>query len=470
MKQNILIATLLAAMLALAGCGGGSSNVVNTAAQIKVDINACTTLQCVDAELAKASDADKADLMATADAKKKALAGMNNNEPKSVKLPANDGPSGLGLTDSGDSEEITIEAGKSRTLANVVFSCSEAGGDCVATFKNELNSLVVMSTGELTATPKPAANKGTISDSTATVSGTAGTANSGPVMLVREERDWNGNGNKTTSWGIVVKSGTKEAAATFTANNQNTVALATGWQEATSDETAETEDLIAFSAATNAESDTNPLPGTTGTENTRLKDQAYMTLGAWVIYPNPTLSSTGKVAYASKELGSKGMTLLGQYKTAKTSATYNGAAVGVTVSAAVTDNVPKYTYVPWNGSSTLKADFDTMKISGTIDPDGTAGTAITGTENNIPLSAIDIGSNYKASGSITKGGVRDPKNHGTWRAEFVNEGNGVIGEFDYRTSADFGKKSSAMPLGNGQADPGVVTNARHYGAFGATNQ
>jgi len=110
MKQNILIATLLAAMLALAGCGGGSSSGPS-------------------------------------------VPPPPPKEPESVDLP--DGATltgiGLGLDKAGESQEITIEAGKKRNVGNVVFSCPEADGDCVATFKNELNSLVVMSTGGLTA-------------------------------------------------------------------------------------------------------------------------------------------------------------------------------------------------------------------------------------------------------------------------------------------------------------------------------
>jgi len=299
-------------------------------------------------------------------------------------------------------------------------------------------------------------------------------------MLVREKRNWNestGNGDKeSTSWGIVVKSGTKEADGTLHDDNEMDINVLAGtWVNTRSDKTDE---LIAFSAATDAT--TKALPNTSDNDTIHSvldNDAAYMTLGAWVIYPNPALSSTGKVAYASMPLGSKGMTLLGQYKTAKSIATYSGAAVGVTVSAEDSDSnlsngfQAKYTYTPWTqGASTLTANFGTMKISGFIDANTPAiqvnGTALIA--GDIVLSPIDIGSNYKASGSITTGGGREnPVNHGTWNAEFVNEGTGVIGTFDYRTSADFGKESSKMPLSGQQTDPGAVTNARHYGAFGA---
>jgi len=194
-----------------------------------------------------------------------------------------------------------------------------------------------------------------------------------------------------------------------------------------------------------------------------------------VIYPNPTLSSTGKVAYASKPLGSDGMALLGQYKTAKGTATYKGAAAGVTVKSADTPSntgsyKPVYTYNPWTqGTSTLTANFDTMKIEGFIDPTRNADTGKDETTaGDIVLTPIDIGSNYKASGNITVGESmpRDgtpAKNVGTWDAEFVQDGAGIIGTFD-RTGLNFGKKVTAT---GDSAE--ILDTSRYYGAFGATN-
>jgi len=446
MKQNIYIAALLAGMLALAGCGGGSS--------------------------VEKTDPPKVDPPASA---------------VSVKFP--DGgkidPMAVDLEKHGESATITIEADDSKKYGNVVFECPEAGGDCKATFENELGNIVVKSTGGLTAGLELAASAGTIGDPTATVSGTTGTANSGPVMLVREKRDWNGDEDETTSWGIVVKSGTKESAATFNhgGNTRNNVTptLSAGWKNTTSNEADDTEDLISFSAVTNAQTKALAGIGESGEHSTLDGDRDYMILGAWVIYPNPALSDTGKVAYASKPLGSDGMALLGQYKTAKGTAIYQGAAAGVTVTSmdddpnnSIAAYNPKYTYTPWSGgSATLTANFDTMKIHGFIvrmssqTLDTSPVTKDTG--GNIPLTAIDIGSNYKASGNITVGESmpRDgtpAKNVGTWDAEFVQDGAGIIGTFD-RTGLNFGKKVTAT--GNSAE---ILDTSRYYGAFGATTQ
>jgi len=57
----------------------------------------------------------------------------------------------IGLGNSGDNTPITIPAGDKRTVDGVVFSCPAGGSDCMAVFKNELGTLVVMSTGGLTA-------------------------------------------------------------------------------------------------------------------------------------------------------------------------------------------------------------------------------------------------------------------------------------------------------------------------------
>jgi len=110
-----------------------------------------------------------------------------------------------------------------------------------------------------------------------------------------------------------------------------------------------------------------------------------------------------------------------------------------------------------------------MKIEGFIDParDADTGKDAT-TAGDIVLTPIDIGSNYKASGNITVGESmpRDgtpAKNVGTWNAEFVQDGEGIIGTFD-RTGLNFGKKATAT---NDPAE--ILDTIRYYGAFGATN-
>jgi len=118
MKQNILIATLLAGMLALAGCGGGGSS----SSEPPPPPEAATSVSLEDVT---------ADVMVMK----------------------------FGLTENGQkSDPITIEAGESSDdYHGITFSCPAGDTDCVATFENRLGKLVVMSTGGLTAkdTPTP---------------------------------------------------------------------------------------------------------------------------------------------------------------------------------------------------------------------------------------------------------------------------------------------------------------------------
>jgi len=412
-----------------------------------------------------AYDGAVADLMAVKETK--AEADRQAAAPKSV---AAAGISATALP-AGESQTIEVKAGTPRDFGTKRYTCPE--GTCSITFTNELGTIVAMATGGVTVADVPPLPPGppTIDDPGATIAGTSGTADSGPVMIVREKRDWDNVPDTvdTEGWGIVVKSGTKEAVALIDATS-----ISAGWSIHT--DTGITNQPIGFSVATNAQTDNTNLPGTTNTANNRLADVPYMTLGAWVIYPSPTLASTGKVAYASQPLGEDGMTLLASYKNTEVpAAKYYGAAAVITVTAEDTDTAtagvqaPKYIYTPVTGAaSTLIANFKTMKINGFIDlAGGTAGTEVLPNNADIKLTAIDIGSNYQASGNITTtmdvGRGLPPKSIGTWNAEFVQKGRGVVGGFDQTTG-------SATKL----TDPSDSSNAsttfmRHYGAFGATS-
>ncbi len=97
MKQNIFIAALLAGMLALAGCGGGSSatpeeeteTMTETAAEtISAAIAECADDACVEGEIAKAeaddsgvSDEELEDLKVEAEARKEAIAATAGDKP-----------------------------------------------------------------------------------------------------------------------------------------------------------------------------------------------------------------------------------------------------------------------------------------------------------------------------------------------------------------------------------------------------
>jgi len=110
MKQNILIATLLAGMLALAGCGGGSSS-------------------------SPANDG-----------------GMKDNgdtEPKTLDVS---GLTGVTL-DAGKNQTVKVKAEAPRDFGNKRFTCEE--GTCEITFTNELGTIVAEATGDVTVADKP---------------------------------------------------------------------------------------------------------------------------------------------------------------------------------------------------------------------------------------------------------------------------------------------------------------------------
>ena len=123
MKQNIFIAALLAGMLALAGCGGGSSSSPETPETP------------VTPETPTASG------------------------PSKVTAAPGATASGYGVPDSGDSDSITVKAGETTTFGGSsgdVYSCA-AGADCVVSLRNSGGTLEIMSTGTLAyVAPAPA--------------------------------------------------------------------------------------------------------------------------------------------------------------------------------------------------------------------------------------------------------------------------------------------------------------------------
>jgi len=104
MKQNILIAALLAGMLALAGCGGGSSSAPAT----KV------------VEGGKTEDGNAGD-----------KTGMTDTGPKTLALPTGKTIDGGGQ--NGHVGDYEILAGQNKKIGDVYFSCATGGDKCVVT-------------------------------------------------------------------------------------------------------------------------------------------------------------------------------------------------------------------------------------------------------------------------------------------------------------------------------------------------
>jgi len=431
MKQNILIATLLAAMLALAGCGGGnSSNVVNTATQIEVAINACTTAQCVDDQLAKADAADKADLMEKADDKKKALADM---EPKSVDV--------AGLTNDnlalGKSETITVEAGTPRDVGTKTYKCPE--GTCEITFTNVLGTITAMATGGVTVEDKAVAPNLQLPPRD-------GVQRSNDKLELVYGKYSGATGNNM-GWYFEIKDGNTNALK----SSAITVVDQKGWQalnnSMNNDSTKSRSSLNAYIATTDTE---------TVLDKPEIKpDAAYMVLGAWAVaQPGSANLRAGKHYHSSKALTAAGKSRLDARlgESDGGTATYDGQAVGVTVTGAVSGTPAKFTpsYTAWtNGAVRLMADFEKMELKGWVKKDASTATA---EDHSIALKKASIAS-YAASGDIASDtGINAPDKTGSWRAEFSNDGSWIIGEFDDTPKS--------------KQDDDYM---QHYGTFGACN-
>jgi len=433
MKQNILIATLLAAMLALAGCGGGSSNVVNTAAQIKVDINACTTAQCVDAELAKASEADRADLMATADAKKKALADMNDNEPKSVAADQ-----GIDL-DSGKTQTVEVKAGTPRTFGDKTYTCPE--GTCEITFTNVLGTITAMATGGVTVADKAVAPNPQLPP-------TGGVQRSSDKASLVQDRS-----KSTHTWHFEIKDGNTNAVKSA---NLGTITPSMWYLTNLGAATGDTENRLSFNYfSTEAAADNVGIGG-----RRTSADAKRMTLGAWAVEQPGGNLKAGKHYESSEALtdAAKGLLdeRLGESDGGK--ATYTGQAVGITVTDGMDDSDNekfKASYAAWaDGAVSLTADFEKMELSGNVQG------VITGSINSgVDLESTDRVTvnlkkasiaNYAVTGTIEKG-LTNPTKTGDWKAEFTNDGTWIIGEFE-----DTPKSKQDNDY------------MQHYGTFGAT--
>ena len=116
MKQNIFIAALLAGMLVLAGCGGGSSVPLE----------------------------------------EETMTGMEEEEeptPTTLALPGTATIDGGGTTAGGYRGDYDIKAGEDKEIGGVYFECAEGGADCVVTVGSgrNLNS-VTYTGGTVTAT------------------------------------------------------------------------------------------------------------------------------------------------------------------------------------------------------------------------------------------------------------------------------------------------------------------------------
>jgi len=406
MKQNILIAALLAGMLALAGCGGGSSS------------NNQQVNNMVDCD-----DGSKA---ATA-------AGCPMPTPM-VDLPAGNNLDGGPDKHSG---EYNVDAGKTRDVGNVRFSCT-GSTDCTFTIGDQRTSPVVtVAAGTVTATTVPVPGSQTVPGSTGSISG------SNEVTIVNAAVDGSGN------WTFTIKDGgaEKEKIA-ITDNIANAEADNPAWLNSNNELTPP--EAILYSLAAYAKTKADGA-------DTIVDNDNLMLLGAWAVYPAGTSPKPGKLAHATaltdagkryldRRLGVKGTT----------AATYNGEAVGITVKAmngTGTAETPfKADYEAWTGGAVrLMADFEKMELKGWVKKNGILNSDNGNAEITLKKASI---ASYAASGDIDKpAGPSGPAaDAGDWSATFSHNGQWIAGKFDY--------------LPNSKLDSNYM---RHYGAFGACN-
>jgi len=145
MKQNIYIAALLAGMLALAGCGGGSSSAPAT--------------KVVEGKTEDGNDGDKT--------------GMTDTGPKTLALPTGKTIDGGGQ--NGHVGDYEILAGQNKKIGDVYFSCATGGDKCVVTVGAGRNNNSVTYTGGTVTASATDPNVTAVSGAT-TPTGTAATA------------------------------------------------------------------------------------------------------------------------------------------------------------------------------------------------------------------------------------------------------------------------------------------------------
>jgi len=343
MKQNILIATLLAAMLALAGCGGGSSS-----------------------GPAKTDDGNTGD-----------------TEPKSVKIPA-------GKTfdlKAGEKGELAVKAGQSEIRDGVLFECPTAGGDCMATFENSLGTVVVKSTGGLTAKPY-------VAPTTQPAQQTPPGGDTGPLgdaSIIAAI-----NGGKILGLPLANVGGSEN---TFKDKDGKTTTLR----------------LWSDNAATNGITALSP-----GEPN---KDANYIFWGHWrertdVDFPGAD-HKRGLVWGGSKPYGTKPATDLDPIM-----ATYNGLAAH----QSSTDGGKIWTDADGPAAVRLTANFKGGFIHGIIDVDTTDVPSgdVTPASGDIMLKTamFPSGDTFSGSTEVAMPGMGQTKGSGTWEGQFFGPSTG----------------------------------------------